>query len=155
MLSAMEIKNLFDTTAFNEIRERINKLTPGAERNWGKMSVSQMLAHCKEAFKVPLSDKSMPRMFIGRLLGWMAKSKLYNDKPWGRNLPTAPNFLIKDERNFEEEKKQLLELINSFHSKGAGNVGKYPHPFFGQLNSDQWGISMWKHLDHHVKQFGV
>ena len=151
----MEVKNLFDTTAFNEISERINKLTPDTERNWGKMSVSQMLAHCKEAFKVPLSDKPMPRMFIGRLLGWMAKSTLYNDKPWGKNLPTSPNFLIKDERNFEEEKKQLLELINSFYSKGAGNVGKYPHPFFVQLNSNQWGISMWKHLDHHLKQFGV
>ena len=151
----MKVKNLFDSVVYNEILQRINNLTSSSVGGWGKMSVAQMLAHCKEAFKVPLSDKPLPRLFIGRLLGWTAKSKLYKEKPWGKNLPTAPNFLIKDERNFEDEKRQLVELINSFHTMGAGKVGKYPHPFFGTLTSEQWGLSMWKHLDHHLRQFGV
>ena len=151
----MEVKNLFDKAAFSEIVERINRLTPESQRKWGKMSVSQMLAHCKEAFKVPLSDKPVPRMFIGRLVAWMAKSKLYNEKPWGRNLPTAPSFLIKDERNFNKEKSELLELIVRFNQQDPGNIGRYPHPFFGKLTKEQWGTSMWKHLDHHLIQFGV
>ena len=151
----MEVKNLFDKPAFSGIVERLNKLTPESQRQWGKMSVNQMLAHCKEAFKVPLSNQPVPRMFIGRLLGWMAKSKFYNESPWGRNLPTAPSFLIKDERDFNKEKSELLELATRFYEGGSDNIGRYPHPFFGKFTKEQWGKGMWKHLDHHLNQFGV
>ena len=151
----LKMKNLFDAGVYNEITERINKLTPQSQRQWGKMNVAQMLAHCKEAFKVPLSDKKMPRMFLGLLVGWMVKAKLYNDSPWKRNLPTAPNFIIKDERDFEKEKKELTSLINQFYTGGPGNVGRFPHPMFGSFTAEQWGKSMYKHLDHHFQQFGV
>jgi len=149
------MKNLFDKDSYGEISRRINSLTPASQRLWGKMEVAQMLAHCKEAFKVPLSDKKIPRMFIGYLLGWMMRSKLYNETPWGKNLPTAPNFLIKDGRDFNTEKNGLMELITKFNRLGPGNVGKFPHPFFGKLTQEQWGKSMYKHLDHHLSQFGV
>jgi len=149
------MKNLFDKDSYIEIVSRINALTPETQRQWGKMNAAQMLAHCKEAFKVPLSDKKMPRMFIGLLLGWAIKKKLYNEEPWKRNLPTAPNFIIKDERDFEKEKQELVAMINRFHHEGPGNVGKYPHPMFGSFTSEQWGKSMYKHLDHHLKQFNV
>ncbi len=149
------MKNLFDKGAYNEIVQRMNALTTQTERGWGKMEVAQMLAHCKEAFKVPLSDKKMPRMFIGMMLAWMMKSKMYDDSPWKRSLPTAPNFLIKDQRNFETEKGELSGLITKFYTAGPGNVGKFPHPFFGTFTQDQWGKCMYKHLDHHLTQFGV
>ena len=149
------MKNLFDNNTYTEIISRINALTPNSQRQWGKMNPAQMLAHCKEAFKVPLSDKKMPRMFIGLLLGWAFKKKLYNEEPWKRNLPTAPNFIIKDERDFEKEKQELVDMISRFHNAGPGNVGKYPHPMFGTFTSTQWGQSMYKHLDHHLMQFNV
>ncbi|MBX2934583.1 MAG: DUF1569 domain-containing protein [Ferruginibacter sp.] len=149
------MKNLFDKETHTEIINRISKLTPQSQRQWGKMTVSQMLAHCKEAFTVPLSDKKLPRIFMGRLIGWAFKKMLYNDKPWKRNLPTAPNFLIKDDRDFEKEKLELTELINQFYNGGPANVGKFPHPMFGTYTSEQWGKSMYKHLDHHFTQFGV
>ena len=149
------MKNLFDTDAYKEIADRVNKLTPQSQRKWGKMDVAQMLAHTAEAFKVPLSEKKLPRMFLGRLLGWMIKSKLYNDSPWKQNLPTSPNFIIKDERVFEAEKRQLSELIDKFYKAGPEGISKFPHPFFGKFTPDQWGKSMYKHLDHHLHQFGV
>ena len=149
------MKSLFDKDSYEEISRRINALTPGSQRQWGKMEVAQMLAHCKEAFKVPLSNIKIPRLFMGRLLGWMMKAKLYNESPWGKNLPTAPGFLIKDQRNFDTEKKELMELISKFNAAGPGNVGKFPHPFFGTLKQEQWGQAMYKHLDHHLMQFGV
>ncbi len=149
------MKTLFDKDTYNEINQRLNTLTPQTEHRWGKMDVAQMMAHCKEAFKVPLSDKKYPRIFIGLLLGWMMKAKLYNESPWGKNLPTAPNFLIKDQRDFNTEKNELSELITKFNTAGPGNVGKFPHPFFGTLTQEQWGKSMYKHLDHHLMQFGA
>lgn len=120
----------------------------------GKMDVSQMMAHTSVAFKVPLSKEKLPRMFLGFLLGWMMKSKLYNDSPWKKGLPTAPDFIIKDQRNIEEEKK-LIQLVDAFHQAGSDGITKYPHPFFGKFTPEQWGKSMYKHLDHHLKQFGV
>jgi hypothetical protein len=151
----MEVKNLFDNATFSETLTRLNQLTPSSQRLWGKMTVSQMLAHCRQAFKVPLSDKPMPRMFIGRLFGWMIKKKLYDDTPWKQGLPTAPDFRIRDERDFDTEKRELLVLVNRFHESGPTGTGKYPHPMFGAYTPEQWGKSMWKHLDHHLRQFGV
>ena len=149
------MKNLFDKDTHSEIMQRISLLSPENQRQWGKMNVSQMLAHCKEAFKVPLSDKKMPRMFIGLLLGWMIKSKLYNESPWKQNLPTAPNFIIKDEREFEKEKQELSDLINRFYNEGPEKVGRFPHPMFGTFTTEQWGKAMYKHLDHHLVQFSA
>lgn len=149
------MKNLFGKETYAEITNRMDSLTAGTERQWGKMNVAQMLAHCKEAFKVPLSDKKMPRMLIGVLLGWAFKKKLYNEDPWKKNLPTAPNFIIKDERDFEKEKQELSEMISQFHNGGPEKVGRFPHPMFGNFTSEQWGQAMYKHLDHHFKQFGA
>lgn len=149
------VQNLFDTAPYNEVLERIGKLTAGSTAKWGKMNVAQMLAHCKEVFTVPLSTKKIPRIFIGRLLGWLIKPKLYNDAPWKKNLPTAPGFIINDERDFEHEKAALIELIANFHLGGPANAGNFPHPMFGTLTKEQWGKSMYKHLDHHLQQFGV
>lgn len=149
------MKNLFDKETYTEIRNRLDALTPQTQRLWGKMDVAQMLAHCKEAFKVPLSDKKMPRMFLGLLIGWIFKKKLYNESPWKRNLPTAPNFIIKGDRNFEAEKKELVGMIDQFYNGGPEKVGRFPHPMFGSFTPAQWGMSMYKHLDHHLQQFGV
>lgn len=149
------MKNLFDKEAYNEINERLAKLTPTTERKWGKMNVAQMLAHVSEAFKVPLSEKKLPRMFLGILLGWIAKEKLYNDSPWGKSLPTAPNFIIKGDRDFNTEMANLKQLIDTFHHAGPDGISKFPHPFFGSFTPEQWGKSSYKHLDHHLQQFGV
>ncbi len=149
------MKSLFDKNSYDEIVERMNKLDPASQRKWGKMEVSQMLAHCKAAFSVPLSEKKMPRMLLGLMVGWMIKSKLYNDSPWKQNLPTAPNFKISDVRNFESEKQELSDLISRFYSLGPDKVGNFPHPMFGTFTKEQWGQAMYKHLDHHLTQFGV
>lgn len=149
------MQNLFDVETYNKVIERLNNLNPQSQKQWGKMDVSQMLAHVKEAFKIPLSEKELPRMFIGRLLGWFIKSKLYDDSPWKPGLPTSPNFVIKDDRIFEKEKQELLSLVNRFHQAGPGGITKFAHPFFGKFTPVQWGQSMYKHLDHHLRQFSV
>ncbi len=149
------MNSLFDKAAYEEISNRMARLSPQATAQWGKMQVAQMLAHCAEAFKVPLTDHKLPRMFMGMLLGWMFKGQLSNDTPYKQGLPTAPNFIIKDARDFEGEKNKLMMLITDFYTKGPDKVGNHPHPFFGKLTKDAWGKSMYKHMDHHLKQFGA
>ncbi len=149
------MKNLLDEEAYDEITRRVQSLQPEAQAQWGKMNAAQMMAHVQRPFKVALSDKPMPRMMIGRLIGWAIKPKLYNESPWKPNLPTAPDFIVKDERNFNEELLGLLEAIDNFHRAGPEGIGRYPHPMFGKFTKQQWGQSMYKHLDHHLQQFAV
>src|SRR5438128_776049 len=122
------MKSLFDKSVYEEVISRLDNLHSQSQRKWGKMEVAQMLAHCKAAFMVPLSEQK---------------------------LPTAPQFLVKDQRSFETEKQQLAGLIEDFYTKGPDKVGNFPHPFFGTYTKEQWGKSMYKHLDHHLTQFGV
>jgi len=149
------MKNLFDTDTYNEIISRVQKLSPDQQPLWGVMNPAQMLAHSVQAFKVPLSPVRIPRMFLGYILGPLMKHKLYNDSPWKRNLPTAPQFKIRDTRDFEKEKANLIQMVERFYKAGPDGITKYPHPMFGKFTPEQWGKAMFKHLDHHLTQFGV
>ena len=149
------MQNLFDRPVYDNIISRINSLDAHSRGLWGKMEVAQMLAHCAVAFGVPLSDKKLKGNFLMRLIGPLFKKQLYDDRPWKQNLPTSPNFKITSEKNFDAEKQKLIELVDRFYKAGPDGISKFPHPIFGHFTSQQWGQSMFKHLDHHLRQFGV
>jgi hypothetical protein len=148
----MEVKNLFDSSAKHEIINRINKLTPQTQHLWGKMDVAQMLAHLQIPIGVAEGTYKLPRTFIGRIFGPIAKKILYNDKPFKKNLPTDKSFVMKGAKDFEKEKQSLIAMLNNFNEQ---NIVDEPHPFFGKLTKEQWSKGTWKHLDHHLQQFGV
>ena len=146
--------NLFEPAVVHEIISRLEKLQPSAKANWGKMNVAQMLAHCQAPFEVYFGDRKSQRELMGILFGRIARRKLFTDKPWPRSLPTAKDFVIVEQRNFDKEKDQLVNLINRFATKGdTGTITI--HPFFGKMTSQDWARLFYKHLDHHLQQFGV
>jgi hypothetical protein len=149
----MEVKNLFDPSVKQGIITRINKLTPQSKAQWGKMTLAQMLAHLQMPIGVADGTHKIKRTLMGRLLGPMVKPIVYNEKPFKRSLPTDPSFvMIKSEKDFEKEKQKLLEMVNNFTEK---NIVNEVHPFFGKMTKEQWSKGTWKHLDHHLLQFGV
>lgn len=149
----MEIKNLFDVTVKQDIINRINKLTPQTQRLWGKMDVAQMLAHVQLPIRIAFGTHQPKGSFLLRLIGPLFKSKLWDEKPYKHSLPTDPTFIMTgNTKNFEKEKESLLNLINSFTEKNL--IGEQ-HPVFGKLTKENWSKATWKHLDHHLKQFGV
>ncbi|RIA10530.1 uncharacterized protein DUF1569 [Flavobacteriaceae bacterium MAR_2010_72] len=148
------MKSLFVTDDYNEILNRINALDEQSQPQWGKMDVAQMLAHCCEPLKVPLEKLTLKKPnAIMRLLFSFFKDSLYNDKPWKHGLPTSKEYKIVDNRIFLDEKNKLVELIHEFYSK-KGQDSWPPHPFCGHFTAEQWGKMQYKHLDHHLKQFG-
>lgn len=149
------MKSLFNTEAHAEILSRIDKLSESTQRQWGKMEVGQMLYHCQFPLKVALGKLTIkkPNPFM-KLMFKVFKKSMYNDKPWKHNLPTAPGFRVKDGKDFPKEKQVLVTLINDFY--GERDIkDRGPHPAFGDLTYDQWGQIQYKHLDHHLRQFGV
>ena len=150
------MKNLFEAATAKEIRERIAKLGPSCERQWGKMNAPQAMAHCSVAMEWVVGDSVAPRMFLGRILGPIAKSQVLKDeKPMARNAPTAKSLVIADERELGKECQRLSTLIERFNAGGPQGCTTHPHTFFGQLTSQQWAQLMYKHVDHHLRQFGV
>jgi hypothetical protein len=150
-----KMKNLFDKPAFDEIVERINKLSPGSQRQWGKMNVDQMLAHCVISLQAASGEKYFPPRLIGKLIGRFLKFTIMKERPVPKNSPTNPAFVITETAGFEKEKERLLQLVNNFHTGGEAKCTTNPHSFFCKLTPVQWGTLMYKHLDHHLKQFGV
>lgn len=146
---------LFDERESSDIISRINKLTPDSRPHWGKMNVAQMLAHCQVPLLVALGRHTMKRSLVGFLFGKLAKKTVVGDKPFKRNLPTAPSFIVRDEKSFEAEKAKLVTLVQEFTKGGVSGLTKDPHPFFGVMTPEEWNKSQWKHLDHHLQQFGV
>lgn len=149
------MKNLFDKKDTEEILERIGKLTPATQGLWGKMAVSQMLAHCTIMLRMARGLDKPKRSMLGVLIGWMVKDTFYGDKPYPKNSATGSALIVSDQRDFEQEKKILTEHILAFSEGGPAKCTTHPNPFFGRLRPDEWARGQYRHLDHHLSQFGV
>ena len=149
------MKNLFDQEASTEILSRLEKLQPDAKASWGKMSVSQMVAHCIVPIQVALGERVPKRTFMGLIFGKMAKRMVLKDEPFKQGLPTDPSFVIKDQPDFNAKKQELKTNIEKLLTTDKNAMTARAHPFFGKMTADEWGFLGYKHLDHHLRQFGV
>ena len=149
------MENLFSVTDRDAVLARVAALHPGAVRQWGKMSAPQMLAHCTVGFQFPLGEKTGRQVMLGKLLAPFIKRKALGRYPLQKNSPTCPDFVITDERDFEVERRRLYDYVVRFCAEGRGGVNNRVHTFFGALTGEEWGRLMYKHLDHHLRQFGA
>lgn len=149
------MKSLLDKEHHNEILSRLDKLIPESNATWGKMNVAQMLKHVNNTMKIATGEVVIAQPpWHKRVLFSFFKSMLYNDRPWKQNLPTAPELRVASSDDFHIEKTALLSSIEKFTSLPFPG-GKMKHPVFGNFTKEQWGKMQYKHLDHHLRQFGV
>jgi hypothetical protein len=149
------MKSIFEPTALAELTERLQGLQADTAALWGKMNAAQMCLHCYKTFEVANGSIKENRLFIGRILGPLFKASFYNDKAWPKSTKTSPNYIITHQPNFEEEKSSLLQIMRNFSLAGEAGCTTHPNPFFGEITPEQYGKGMYKHLDHHLKQFGL
>ena len=150
------MKNVFDNADTNDMISRINNLTPESQAQWGTMNVGQMLAHCCVAYDMALTDKyPRPNIVFRTLAKLFAKSVVVGPKPYKQNSRTAPEFVITDQREFDTEKELLIGNINKVQELGAQYFDGKESLSFGALTKDEWNTLFYKHLDHHLRQFGV
>lgn len=148
------LDSLFQPAGLAAILARLDRLTPTSPRRWGKMEIAQMLAHCQQPLRVALGELPLKRSLIGFLFGRLAKKKLLAPAPWKPGMPTAPEFVVRDPRDFAKEKAALRALVQCFGEGGPAKLTQRPHPFFGPLTVEEWQALQWRHLDHHLRQFG-
>lgn len=150
------MKNIFKPEVTSEIINRIAFLTAASRPNWGKMSIEQMLAHCNVTYELVYDEKhSKPNGFIKFIMKMLVKNTVVNEKPYKRNGQTGPQFIIKDDRNFEIEKTRLINYLIKTQQLGEAHFdGKESHSF-GILTKNEWNNMFYKHIDHHLTQFRV
>ena len=149
------MQTLFDQIENEKMINRINQLIPDSKPLWGKMTPAQMLTHLQKPLEVAFGDLNLKHSFIGFLFGKMAKKKMLGEGPFSKNLPTDASFKITNDRNFEQEKAKTISLVKTMVEKGPAGITTNAHPFFGKMNVTEWDTLQYKHLDHHLQQFGV
>jgi hypothetical protein len=138
------------------LQNRINQLEPTAKALWGTMNPAQMLSHCQAPIDLVFGKLSLKTNLMFRIMGKIFKNKILNSPRFKKNSPTVKEFLRNDDDiNFEEAKATLLESLTHFAEHGEKAIKDNKHPFFGTLTNEELGSLQYKHLDHHLNQFGV
>tara|TARA_R110002124_G_scaffold144672_3_gene309818 strand:- start:750 stop:1193 length:444 start_codon:yes stop_codon:yes gene_type:complete len=146
------MNTIFDTKVLAELVDRITSLQADSQPEWGKMDAFQMLRHCTMSEEMFQGKKTYKRLLIGRLFGKMALSGiLKNENPLKKNQPTHPDLKIKGTGDFEKERAKWIELLKGYQ---YFSNDPFIHPFFGVMTTENIGYYIYKHSDHHLRQFG-
>lgn len=146
------MKNIFDAADRSAIIDRIRGLGPDNARRWGTMSLSKALCHMGDQLSSALGELEAKRVKtpvsrfpIKQLVVWVM--------PWPKGIQTAPEMLTTDLAELDVARDRLVELIERMGARGV-EAEWTPHVAFGPLSGKAWGRLAWRHLDHHLKQFG-
>ncbi len=151
------LANFFDTSVNDAVIARIKALTPESKALWGTMSVAQMLAHCCVSFEYGFEPEKHPRpnRFVRQIITLLAKKSVVSDTPFPKNAQTSPDMIIKDERDFATEQARLIDFVSRVQAQWADFYDGLESHAFGKLARQEWNNLFYKHLDHHLQQFGV
>lgn len=151
------MKNIFQLATANEFIDRINHLSPASRPLWGKMNVAQMLAHCNVTYDYTYQPEKFkkPGLLMRLLLRNVVKKYVTADKPYKQNGRTSPDFIIAGEREFQTEKEKLIANITRTQQLGEKHFDGLENISFGKMSATEWNTMFAKHLDHHLRQFGV
>ncbi len=152
----MSLPNVFTKSETDKLALRINQLNSSSTPTWGTMQVAQMLAHCNVTYEMVYEDiHPKPNFLIKLILKMLVKNTIINEKPYKQNGSTAPQFIIKGNKDFESEKDRLINHISKTQQLGENHFDGLESHSFGKLTKTEWNNLFYKHLDHHLRQFGV
>jgi len=152
----MSYPSAFESSTVKHFSDRLAKLQSGANAQWGEMDAGQMLAHLNASYDLTYGRINPNYGWVTKkMLQLFVKKKVVSDKPYSKNGRTAPEFLIKDKRDFDKEQKLFLDNMEATVNHGANYFEGKENPGFGKLSSKEWSNLFSKHIDHHFTQFGI
>jgi hypothetical protein len=152
----MDYPNIYTAPVIEQLVTRVNKLSPDSKPQWGKMSAGQMAAHCNVSYEMVYDNiHPKPNGIMRLILKLLVKDKVCGMEPYKRSSPTAPQFKIVGDRDFNAEKDRLINYLRKTQQLGEKTFEQKESHSFGKLNANEWNSMFYKHLDHHLTQFGV
>jgi len=149
------MKSIFETSTRAEVIKRMDTLNENSKALWGKMNVAQMVKHCARCEEYYYGNIKVKRSLLGRLFGKAAIKRILKSDAsgFGKGAPTAPKFKVHDSNlDLGIEKANWKRFIERYEAFKAEH---FTHWFFGQMTKKQLGQFVYKHCDHHLKQFGA
>ncbi len=152
----MEIVNIFERSGFDRLIDRVNSLSPESKSKWGKMDVAQVLAHCNLVFEMFYHKERFkkPNPVVKFLSIKLIKPMLLGPKPYKHSMRTAPELVVTEAKNFDQEHRKLLDHLEKTNSLGEAHFEGQESISFGKMTAAEWSTLWSKHLDHHLSQFG-
>ncbi len=148
--------NVFEPEVTAQLVARIRSLEADRKPEWGRMDVAQMLAHCCVPYEFAFENiHREPGPVVRWLLRVFVKPAVVGNRPYRRNLRTAPAFRIVDDREFQRERDRLIGYVERAGELGEEWFEGRTYPSFGRLSAQEWSNLFHKHLDHHLTQFGA
>lgn len=148
------MKTMWEGPRQREIRDRVARLSPESRGSWGKMSAPQMVCHLAESLKMALGDlacvpKKVPIRYppLKQFIIYVA--------PFPKGVPTAPELIARSPQAWQADVAELQRLIDRFVTRGSERAPWPEHPAFGKLSRRAWGVLVYRHMDHHLRQFGA
>jgi hypothetical protein len=153
----MAYPSIYDEMTTHELIRRIDSLTAQSVGQWGKMTIAKMLKHCTIPYKAIMEQGEVKKgpWYIRLVAGLFFKQSMVNEVDYPHNLPTAKHFIIQDEPDFSSSRELLKNAIRVSHAKGEAFYEGRRHPWIGKLTAREWSNMLYKHLDHHLRQFGA
>ena len=147
------MKTLLHREALDEIEQRLTRLAADATARWGRLSAPQMVCHLADSMKMALGDLPVARKSLPIRYPPLKQFIIYL-APFPKGAPTAPELLARAPRDWSSDVAELRALVGRFAARGEDAT--WPeHPAFGRLSGRAWGVLAYRHLDHHLKQFGA
>lgn len=138
----------------------LQQANTNVQPKWGKMDFQQMLEHVADFVQVSTQKQFYPLVSPPEHMPKL-KEFLMSDKQFRENTK-APAKIIGEEpfphryETVEEAKLELLAEVNYFFQLYADEPDLTAvHPVFGELNYEQWVRLHYKHVTHHLRQFGL
>ena len=136
-----------------QLQDRLARLKPDAQRRWGSMTAPQTVAHLADAARMALGElpcrtKRLPIRYFP------LKQLIVYWLPFPKGAPTAPELVSRGPLPWGTEVAELNALVERLGGEPADRA--WPeHPAFGRLSRRAWGVLIYRHMDHHLRQFGV
>jgi hypothetical protein len=148
------MSTLADARVRTRCCERLAQLDPYAGPKWGRMTAPQMVCHLNDSFRVGMGERyASPDTNLVKqtLIKWIA---LHTPVTWPQGASTRPE--VEQGRGgtppttWERDCSDLRALIHAFGDRTTFGT----HPFFGEMSRGDWLIWGYRHVDHHLRQFG-
>lgn len=148
-----DVSTLANTAARVVIRDRVTRLTPQSQRRWGRMTAHQMVCHLSDGFRMASGERPpqpIHNLFTRTVGRWVA---LHSSLAWPQGVRTFPEAAQEiggtKPVDWPTDHAGLLLIIDTFTAKDG-----IPHPMFGPLTAHEWNVWGFRHVDHHLRQFG-
>jgi hypothetical protein len=143
---------IFDAATRQALASRVRSITPQSQRRWGSMDSARALAHLADSLRMALGDLKVPAKNTPLRFTPLKQLIIYV-APFPKGAPTAPELITRAATDFRSEIDAIVTMLD--RCADANQALAPEHPAFGRLSRRDWGVLVYRHTDHHLRQFGA